>query len=76
MHNISFGDSQHRVVQSHRVLTPDDHTSPVQVEERVILFDVQKHPAALANATRVYVEANSSSVHFLIVENERMAKEL
>ena len=28
MHNISFDESQHRVVQSHRVSTPEDHTSP------------------------------------------------
>lgn len=29
MHNISFDESQHRVVQSLRESTPDDHTSPV-----------------------------------------------
>jgi len=33
MHNISFDESQHRVVQSCRVSTPEDHTSPTQVEE-------------------------------------------
>lgn len=38
--------------------------------------DVHKHPTALADATRVYAEANSSSVHFLIAKNERMAKEI
>jgi len=48
----------------------------VQVKEQVIMIDVHKHPIALANATKVYVEATSSSFHFLIVENERMAKEL
>jgi len=37
---------------------------------------MRKHPKALADATRVYVEATSSSVCFLIAENERMAKEL
>jgi len=26
MHNISFNKSQHRVVKSHRVSTPDDYT--------------------------------------------------
>jgi len=33
MHNISFDESQHRVMKSHRVLTLDDHTSPTQFEE-------------------------------------------
>ena len=76
MHNISFEESHHRVVQSHRVLTPEDQTSLVQVEEQVSVTYVHKNPAALVDATRVYVESTSSSVHFLIAENERMAKEL
>ena len=42
----------------------------------MIVSDVRKHPVALADATRVYVEATSSSVHFLIAENEQMNKEL
>ena len=50
--------------------------SPAKVEEQVIVTNVHKHPVALANATRVYVKATSSSVHFLIVENEKMEKEL
>lgn len=29
MHNISFNESQHKVVQSHRVTTPDAHVSLV-----------------------------------------------
>ena len=33
MHNVSFVESQHRVVQSRRVSTPEDQTSAVQVEE-------------------------------------------
>lgn len=33
MHNISFDESQHKVVQSRRVSTLDDHTYPAQVEE-------------------------------------------
>jgi len=33
MHNISFNESQHRVVQSPGVSTPEDQTSPAQVEE-------------------------------------------
>ena len=56
--------------------TPEDQTSPTQVEERVIVTDVHKHPPALADATRVYAEATSSSVCFLIAENEWMVKEL
>ena len=42
----------------------------------MIVFDVFKHPVALADATRVYAEATSSSVRFLIYENERIAKGL
>jgi len=30
MHNISFDESQYRVVKSHRVSTLDVHTSPVK----------------------------------------------
>ena len=33
MHNISFDESQHRVLQSHRVSTLDVHTSLVQFDE-------------------------------------------
>lgn len=76
MHNISFDESQHRDVQSHRVLTLDDHTSPTHFEERTTMSDVCKHLATLADATRAYVEATSSSVRFLIYENKKMAKEL
>lgn len=74
MCNITFDESHHRVVQYHRVPTSEDQTSPATVEERVNMTDVHKHPVAFSNATRVYVEATSSSVHFLIVENDRMAK--
>lgn len=42
----------------------------------MIVFDVRKHLAALADATKAYSEATSSSVRFLIAENECMAKEL
>jgi len=40
------------------------------------MIDVHKHPAVLADAIKVYDEATSSSVCFLISENEWMAKEL
>lgn len=76
MHNISFDESQHRIVQSRRLLTLDDHTSPAQFEERVIISNMSKHPSALANAIKAYVKATSSSVFFLIVENEWMTKDL
>ena len=56
MHNISFDESQHRVVQSRRVSTPNDYTSPAQFEERVIVSDMRKHLATLANATREYAK--------------------
>lgn len=40
------------------------------------MTNVHKDPTALDDATRVYVEATSSSVFFLIAENEWMTKEL
>lgn len=57
MHKISFNESQHRVVQYCRVLTPKDHTSPTQVEEQVIMTNVHEHLAALTNAARMYPKA-------------------
>lgn len=76
MYNISNYESQHRVVKSRRVSNPNDQTSPVQFEEQVIVSDVCKHPTTLADATRLYVEATSSIVCFMIADNELMAKEL
>jgi len=70
MHNISFDESHHRVVQSCRVSTLDDHTYTVQFEERVIVSDVRKYPVTLDNASKAYVEATSLSVRFLIAEND------
>ena len=63
-------------MQSRKVPTLDVHISLAQFEERVIVSDVHKHIAALADATRAYAEATSSSVRFWIPENECMAKEL
>lgn len=74
MNNILFDKSQHRVVQFHRVSTPEDYTSLVKYEERVIVSDVCKHPSALVDATRTNAEATSSSVLFLIAKNERMGR--
>lgn len=76
MHNKSFDESQYRVAQSCRVSNLDDHTPLMQFEEWVIMSNIRKHRVALADATRAYVEATISSVHFLIVENKWMAKEL
>ena len=76
MHNISFDESQHKVLQSRRLSTLDDNTSPAQLQERVTVSDMHKHLVALANATIAYTEAISSSVRLLIIENEQMAKEL
>ena len=56
--------------------TPDVHASPTRFRERVIVSNVHKHPAVMADATKAYAEATSSSVIFLIAENERMPKEL
>lgn len=72
MHKISFNESQHKVVKSHRVSTLDDHTSPMKFKECVIMFDIWKHPTTLDNPTRSYAEATSSSFQFMIAENERM----
>ena len=74
VYNIAFDDSQHRVVQACRAHTPNEHASPAHFEEWVIVSDVRRHPSSLANVTKAYVEATSSSVNFLIVGNERMAK--
>lgn len=76
MRNISFDESQHGFGQSHRISTPEGQTSPAQVKELVIMTDVHQDPTALADATKVYAKATSSSVRFLIDENEQMAKEL
>lgn len=70
MQKISFDKSHHRVVKYDKVPTLEDQTSRVQVAEQVVVTDVHKHPTTLADATRVYIEATSSSVHFLIAENE------
>lgn len=70
MHNISFEKYHQRVVQSNRVPTLKDQEFPMQVEEEVIVTDVHQHPTALADATRVYAKATSSSVCFFIPENE------
>jgi len=40
------------------------------------MFDVRRHPTALADATKAYAKATKSSVRLLIDENECMAKEL
>lgn len=42
----------------------------------MVVTDVCKHLAVLADETRVYAEATSSSICFLIADNERMAEEL
>ena len=76
VYNIAFDESQHRVVQARRVHTPDEHASPTHVEEWVIVLDVRRHPTALIDATKSYSKTTSSSVKFLMKENERMVKEL
>ena len=62
MQNISFDDSQHRVVQSHRVPTLDVHIYLVHFEERVTISNVLKNPTTFSNATRAYVKATNSTV--------------
>lgn len=42
----------------------------------MIVSNVRRHLAALANASKAYAEAISSAIKFLIAENDRMAKDL
>lgn len=42
----------------------------------MIVLDLRRHPTALADANKAYAEATSSSVKFLIAENEHMVKDL
>jgi len=48
----------------------------MKFEERVIVSNVCKNRATLANVTKAYAKVTSSSVRFLITENKCMAKEL
>lgn len=75
MHNISFNKSHHRVVQSRRFSTLNDHTSLAQFEEWLVMSDVHKIQQH-SEATRAYPEATSSSVRFLIAENKQIVKEI
>lgn len=76
VHNLSFKKSQQRIVQAQRKKLPEDHTSLVHIEERVIVSNVRRHPTTMVEASQAYVEATSSAVKFLIAENDRMAKDL
>lgn len=66
MYNLSFDQSRHRIIQAHRRQLLDDHTSPTHIEERVIVSDVRRHLAAMAEDSQAYTEATSSIVKFLI----------
>ena len=48
--------------------------SPTHIEERVIMSDVRRHLATMVDASKFYAEATSSTVKFLLAENDRMAK--
>lgn len=76
VNNISFDDSQHRVMQLWKMPTLDVHSSPVNFQEWVIMSYVHKHLISLVDATQAYIKATNSCVRFLIDENECMAKEL
>lgn len=65
-----------RIVQAWINHFSDDHTSPVHMKERVIVSDVRKHLASMANANKAYVEAMSSNVKFLLVGNDKMEKDI
>jgi len=55
---------------------PDELASPTHFEEQSIVSDVKRHPSSLADVTKAYTEAMSSSVKFLITDIECMAKKL
>lgn len=55
---------------------PDDHASLEHMEERVMVSDVSKHPVTMANASKAYTESTSSSVKFLLAENDQLENEL
>lgn len=54
----------------------DDHASPTHIEERVIVADVRRHPTTIDNASKDYAKAISSTIKFLVEENDQMEKEL
>jgi len=74
--NLSFDESQQRIVQARRKWLLNGHASPAHMEERVIVLDVRRHLAAMANASKAHAKARSSTVKFLLAENDRMAKDL
>jgi len=76
VYNKDFDVSQDKVVHACRVHIPNEHASLANFEERVIVSDVQRNPPSLVEATKAYAKAMSSSVKFLVAENEHMAKEL
>ena len=75
MYNLSFDESQRRIVQAQRNHFVDDHTSLAHTEERVIILDVRRHPASMAKASKAYAKATSSIIKFLIAENDQMVKD-
>ena len=76
VYNLSFDESQQRIVQAWRKKLSDDHASPAHMEKMVIVSYVRRHPVALADASKAYEEATSSTVKFLLAENARMEKDL
>ena len=74
VYTLSFDESQQRIVQARRKQLLNDHTSLVHIEERVIVSNAERNPAAMAKDSKAYVEATCSTINFLIVENDRMAE--
>jgi len=72
---MPFDESQWKIVYAWRNHLPDDHASPA-FEERVIVLDVRRHLATMVDASKAYVEAMSSTINFLLEENDRMEKDL
>lgn len=76
VYNLSFDESQQRIVHARRKKLLDDHTSPAHIEGRVIVPDVRRHPISISEALKAYVESIRLIVKFLIIENQRMTKDL
>ncbi len=74
VYNITFDESQYNFIQACKAHISDEHASLAHFEEWVIVLDLRRQATTFANATKAYVEATSSSVKFMIAENQPMAK--
>jgi len=66
VYNLSFDELQKRIVQVRRKHFLNDQASPAFLKERVIVSNIKKHMASLADATLAYGREMSSKVKFLL----------